>query len=66
MLKHELEAIESSGEAQVLIFDVDAHKDEVADKGITGLPHIEFYKDGALIRRESGFSRKDELLSKLS
>lgn len=64
MLKHELDALVEAGEANVLIIDVDGKREQLADKGITGLPHIEFFQDGVFIGKQSGFSRRDELLSK--
>lgn len=67
MLKVEFEAIISSQkDCQVVTINVDTNREGLADKGITGLPFIEFYRDGKLTSTQTGFLRRDELLRRVA
>lgn len=62
LIKVELEQIVKQSEATVAVFDVTQKGAEVSDKGIVGVPHLEFYRGSQLIKAEAGYQRRDQLL----
>lgn len=63
LVKVELEQIAKQSEAFVAVFDITQKGTEVQDKGIVGVPYLEFYRDSSLIKAEAGYQRRDQLLS---
>ena len=59
-----LESIASQRKDKMTLIKLDAddNKDLVRQKGISGIPYLELYKDGKLVWKHEGFIEEDELL----
>ena len=60
---HESVATKKKDSLSLLKIDADDNKEFMKQKGISGIPYLELYKDGRLVWRHDGFIEEDQLLN---